>query len=50
MSGDSGLLIEEADYFHEITKGDWFTLPPKKGASRNYLRKPFTQTQTTAPG
>lgn len=27
----SALLIEEADYFHEITSEDWFTLPPKKG-------------------
>lgn len=26
----SHLLIEEADYFHEITSEDWFTLKPKK--------------------
>jgi uncharacterized LabA/DUF88 family protein len=26
----SRLLIEEADYFHEITKEDWFTLEVKK--------------------
>jgi uncharacterized LabA/DUF88 family protein len=26
----SRLLIEEADYFHEITSADWFTLEPKK--------------------
>ena len=28
----SRFLIEAADYFHEITKDDWFTLPPKKTA------------------
>jgi uncharacterized LabA/DUF88 family protein len=26
----SNLLKEEADYFHEITETDWFTLTPKK--------------------
>ena len=26
----SHLLKEEADYFHEITEEDWFTLAPKK--------------------
>jgi len=26
----SHLLKEEADYFHEITEEDWFTLTPKK--------------------
>lgn len=26
----SQLLKEEADYFHEITEEDWFTLTPKK--------------------
>lgn len=30
----SALLVEEADYFHTITKGDWFTLTPKKAAPR----------------
>ena len=29
-STTSNLLIEEADYFHEITQDDWFTLVPKK--------------------
>ena len=29
-STTSHLLIEEADYFHEITRDDWFTLAPKK--------------------
>ena len=28
------LLIEEADYFHEITSEDWFTLSPKRGGKR----------------
>lgn len=32
----SQLLIEEADYFHEITEDDWFSLPVKK----NIQRKP----------
>ncbi|MBM2830521.1 MAG: hypothetical protein HW411_1311 [Gammaproteobacteria bacterium] len=30
LSTTSQLLREEADHFHEITKEDWFTLPPKK--------------------
>jgi len=29
-STTSNQLIEEADYFHEITRDDWFTLVPKK--------------------
>ena len=33
-STTSNLLIEEADYFHEITRNDWFTLPPKKPAKK----------------
>jgi len=28
-STTSGLLKEEADYFHPITKDDWFSLSPK---------------------
>ena len=28
------LLIEEADYFHEIIPDDWFTLSPKKGGKK----------------
>ena len=28
----SRMLIDAADYFHEITREDWFTLTPKKGA------------------
>jgi len=35
----SRFLIEAADYFHEITKDDWFTLPPKK-TSRPARTKP----------
>jgi uncharacterized LabA/DUF88 family protein len=30
----SGVLREEADYFHEITKEDWFTLAGKQGKKR----------------
>jgi uncharacterized LabA/DUF88 family protein len=26
----SKLLVDEADYFHRITKDDWFTLEAKK--------------------
>jgi len=28
----SRFLIDAADYFHEITKDDWFSLPPKKSS------------------
>ncbi|MGD8784286.1 MAG: NYN domain-containing protein [Thioalkalispiraceae bacterium] len=28
------LLIDEADYFHEIVPEDWFTLPAKKGGKK----------------
>ncbi len=31
----SRLLIDEADYFHKITKDDWFTLEPKKPGRKN---------------
>lgn len=30
----SRVLIEEADYFHSITKDDWFTYTPPKGKQR----------------
>jgi uncharacterized LabA/DUF88 family protein len=33
-STTSKLLIEEADYFHEITRNDWFTLETKKSARK----------------
>jgi uncharacterized LabA/DUF88 family protein len=38
-STTSSLLIEEADYFHEITRDDWFTLVPKKP-----VKKPHSST------
>lgn len=28
-SATSSLLMEESDYFHEVTKDDWFTLTPR---------------------
>jgi uncharacterized LabA/DUF88 family protein len=31
----SRLLIDEADYFHEITRDDWFTLETKKKSTRS---------------
>ena len=31
----SHVLIEKADYFHELTKDDWFTLSPRKVAKRS---------------
>ena len=34
----SRMLIEAADYFHEITREDWFTLTPKKGARPSRAR------------
>ncbi|OGT77955.1 MAG: hypothetical protein A3I78_04770 [Gammaproteobacteria bacterium RIFCSPLOWO2_02_FULL_56_15] len=34
----SRFLLEEADYFHEITEADWFTLPQKK-VSRNKRKR-----------
>ncbi|MCH7695145.1 MAG: NYN domain-containing protein [Proteobacteria bacterium] len=36
----SRLLREEADYFHEITQDDWFTLAPKKSVKRREPKKP----------
>lgn len=29
------MIVEEADHFHEITKDDWFSLPPKKPQKRH---------------
>jgi len=34
----SALLINAADYFHEIKKDDWFTLPAKKGGRRRHAK------------
>ena len=31
----SHLLMEEADYFHEIKQEDWFTLTPKKSPQKD---------------
>ncbi|MBI2970240.1 MAG: NYN domain-containing protein [Gammaproteobacteria bacterium] len=33
-STTSQILRDESDYYHEITKDDWFTLAPKKGQKR----------------
>jgi uncharacterized LabA/DUF88 family protein len=35
-------LIEEADYFHEITSDDWFTLDVKKKGAHNRPARPVT--------
>ena len=45
----SRLLVEEADYFHEITREDWFTLPPKKGTTRGPPRHPGVAPETDEP-
>ncbi|MDH3526457.1 MAG: NYN domain-containing protein [Gammaproteobacteria bacterium] len=37
-STTSKLLIDEADYFHEITQEDWFTLEPKKSVQKKSSR------------
>lgn len=34
----SQMLIEEADYFHEIVPDDWFTLSPKKGGKKAHSK------------
>jgi len=33
-------LIEEADYFHELTRDDWFTLDARKKGTRNKPARP----------
>jgi len=38
----SGMLVEEADYFHRITKEDWFTLEPKKPSRK---KQPLPEVQ-----
>jgi len=35
----SRLLVEEADYFHPITKEDWFTLIPKRKTKKKTTKK-----------
>ena len=47
-STTSRQLIEEADYFHEITSDDWFTLEPKKSVRKKPARPrppPISQTE-----
>jgi len=39
-------LIEAADYFHEITKEDWFTLPAKKGTRSSRAKSDGTKNET----
>ncbi len=41
-STTSQLLRDEADYYHEITQEDWFTLQPKKTPNRNSGHKTIT--------
>ena len=38
-STTSQLLIEDADYYHKITKDDWFSLAPKKPLRRPIRRE-----------
>lgn len=45
----SQVLKEEADYFHEITKDDWFTLTPKKPHGTHRHKKPPQNRNTPAP-
>lgn len=42
----SALLIEESDYFHPITKEDWFSLGPKK-TTKKKVAKRTTKKQVT---
>jgi uncharacterized LabA/DUF88 family protein len=44
-STTSRLLIEEADYFHEITSDDWFTLTPRKGMRYTNTRPKSSSTR-----
>lgn len=41
----SRLLREEADYAHEITSEDWFTLQNKRPPNKNSTRKPSPQSE-----
>ena len=38
-STTSGLLKEEADYFHDITKDDWFRIPRKVSTPKKTTKK-----------
>jgi uncharacterized LabA/DUF88 family protein len=42
-------LIEEADYFHEITSDDWFTLDLKKKGTRRPVRPAGNGKDTPSP-
>lgn len=44
----SQVLKDEADYFHEITKDDWYTLAPKKSHKHRERKRPQSRT-TPAP-
>ena len=45
----SGMLIEEADYFHEITSDDWFTLnKPKSSKNTKSTKKKSTRKKTSS--
>tara|TARA_B100001142_G_C14268995_1_gene630088 strand:- start:646 stop:837 length:192 start_codon:yes stop_codon:yes gene_type:complete len=41
IASNSRFIVEGADHYHEITKEDWFTLPPKS------LKKDEMKKQTT---
>ncbi len=51
LSTTSRFIMDEVDYFHEITKEDWFTLPTKKPQSRRKKKpaktKPVPKSNTT---
>lgn len=40
-SSASRVLLDEADYYHEITEADWFALPQKKTSRNRRARKSF---------
>ena len=42
----SGLLIEEADYFHPVTEEDWFNVQPKKKINRSHSRQKPSKAKT----
>ncbi len=45
----SQMLVDEADYFHPITEGDWFTLtPPRRQNQRNTNSKKKTSKKKVA--
>lgn len=42
----SGMLVDEADYFHEITNEDWFTLSKPKTSKKTGTRKKSSRKKT----